>query len=106
MLRALVLVLALAANGCGDDTTAAAALDLSTPTFDLSTPGQHCGGVVCTGGCTVCVQLGGGLCAIPCKTAMPSTCSSGVCNPAVPDGGNGGGVTFGGDCAGYNGFCG
>ncbi|HXU74897.1 MAG TPA: hypothetical protein VN947_36630 [Polyangia bacterium] len=109
MLRALAVALfCFAAIGCGDDTTAPATMDLSQPILDLSAPGhgQACGGTTCMGSCTVCVQLGGGLCAIPCNTAMPSTCPSGVC-VALSTGGDGGvSGTFAGDCSAYDGACG
>ncbi len=109
MWRALWLAAALTALGCGDDTTTApVSTDFAQLVLDLAQPGQACGSAVCTGSCTVCVQLAGGLCAIPCSTSMPSTCASGICNAAAPDGGVGGsdGVTFSGDCGGYDGFCG
>ena len=108
MLRALGLAILLAACGCGDDTTTptAPSMDLSVPVLDLSLPGQPCGGTVCMGSCTVCVQIAGGLCAIPCSTAMPSACASGTCNPAVTDGGATAGVVFSGACGAYDGFCG
>ncbi|HEX9103859.1 MAG TPA: hypothetical protein VF997_16725 [Polyangia bacterium] len=105
LLRALGLAAALALVGCSDDTTSGASTDLSQPVLDLSMPGTVCGANVCHGACVVCVQISGGLCAIPCSTAMPSTCASGTCNPAVPDGGNGDGVVFTGACAAFNGFC-
>jgi hypothetical protein len=106
MTRALlVLAAALALAGCGDDTTEGTTTDLSQPVLDLSAGGTVCGANACNGACVVCLQIAGGLCAIPCNTAMPWTCTSGTCSPAVPDGGNGDGVAFTGDCAGYNGLC-
>lgn len=105
--RALVVaLLCVAAVGCGDDTTAPASMDLSQSVLDLSAggQGQACGGTTCTGSCTVCVALGGGLCAIPCNTANPSACPSHVCVALSGDGGVSG--TFAGDCAAYDGACG
>ena len=108
LLRALAVgALVVAAGACGDDTTSvAASMDLSQPVLDLSQPGggQACGATTCTGSCTVCVPLAGGVCGIPCNTASPSTCTSGVCNAGGSDGGAS--ATFAGACAAYNGFCG
>ena len=110
--RALAVAALLALAGCGDGTPGGGgpddlAVDLSQPELDLSTPGVACGANVCAGTCVVCVQFGGGVCAIPCNTAMPSTCSTGTCHPAgSDDGGAPGAVTFTGDCSAYNGFCG
>jgi hypothetical protein len=109
MLRALaVALLCCGAAGCGDDTTVAATMDLSQPILDLSAVGhgQACGGTTCMGSCTVCVQLGAGICAIPCNTATPSTCASGRC--VALSSGDDGGVsgTFAGDCSAYDGACG
>ena len=108
--RALALLAMVALAGCGDGTPGTEpgdlAVDMSVAVLDLSSAGVTCGDNLCTGSCVVCVQLAGGLCAIPCNTAMPSTCSSGVCNPAgSDDGGAPGAVTFTGDCSAYNGFC-
>jgi hypothetical protein len=105
--RALAVALfCFAAAGCGDDTTSPTSMDLSQPILDLSVPGQGqaCGGTTCMGSCTVCVQLGAGICAIPCNTATPSTCASGVCVALTSDGGVSG--TFAGDCSAYDGACG
>jgi hypothetical protein len=101
MLRALGLAAALCAVGCGDDTTTPA-----TASIDLSQPAAlTCGAVTCSGSCAACLPFGGGLCALPCKTSMPSSCSVGTCTPAASDGGTS--VTFlGGSCAGFDGFCG
>ena len=106
MLRALGLAALLALAGCGDDTTEVGPVDLAQPVLDLSAPGTVCGVSLCNGACVACVPVAGGLCAIPCNTATPSTCNSGRCNPAMPDGGSGGGVTFSGDCGAYDGVCG
>ena len=105
MLRALALGAALWALGCGDDTTTGP-VDLAQPVFDLTIPGLHCGVNTCAGSCAVCFQVAGGLCEIPCTMANPSSCTTGTCMPLVPDGGNGDGESFVGDCAGYDGYCG
>lgn len=104
-MRSVALALALALAGCGSDTTEPVSMDMAQPLLDIATAGTVCGANVCQGACVVCLQIAGGLCAVPCNTAMPSACPSGICSPAVPDGGNSDGVTFTGDCAGYNGFC-
>ena len=104
-MKLAVLALALALAGCGSDSGGGESTDMAQPVLDIATTGTVCGANVCSGSCVVCLQVAGGLCAVPCNTAMPSTCASGVCSPAVPDGGNSDGVTFTGDCAAYNGFC-
>jgi hypothetical protein len=108
-MRVLGLVALFAAAGCGDDTTmmmTPAAMDQAMPVLDLTIPGHACGATSCTGSCTACVLLGGGLCGVPCNTAMPSACSSGVCNAATGGDGGLGNVVLDGDCSAYNGFCG
>jgi hypothetical protein len=105
-LVAVAALLALA-PGCGDDTTSASSGDLAVLVLDLSTPsngGQVCGATTCAGSCTVCVPIAGGVCGIPCNSAAPATCTSGICNPVSTDGGAS--ATFAGACAAYDGFCG
>jgi hypothetical protein len=104
----LVLVVAVAGSvalgGCGDDGIAPST-DLAQPIIDLSQPGLHCGGVVCMGACAACVEVLGGICAPPCKTAAPACTGGASCRSAAdPDGGTSN-VHFSGDCAGYDGVC-
>lgn len=106
-LLAALFACAVLLPACGDDTTSPPSGDLAVIVLDLSTPanGQACGATTCSGSCTACVALGGGLCAIPCNTATPSTCSTGHCVAAAADDG-GISITFAGNCAPYNGACG
>jgi hypothetical protein len=110
MMRVLGLALFFGAAGCGDDTTMmpAGAMDLAMPILDVAVAGHACGQTSCAGSCTACVLLGGGVCAIPCNTATPSTCSSGMCIAATGggDGGGLGNVVLDGACAAYDGYCG
>ena len=113
MLRALAMatMLVLTAAGClGDDTTeAGASTDLSQPVLDLSQPAAPmCGVSICTGVCSACLPLGGGVCVPPCMTSMPSSCTAPASCHALAGGSSdgGGGATLAGDCAGYDGYCG
>jgi len=115
MRRVLGFAVLLALAGCGSGmimTTPEESMDMAMPVLDLTVPitsgpgDQTCGASTCLGNCTVCVQFAGGLCAIPCSTSNPSTCSTGICNAATSSGDAGAGAIFHGDCSAYNGFCG
>jgi hypothetical protein len=111
MLRAMAMatILMMTAAGCGDDTTTTASADLSQPVLDLAhPPAPMCGVSICTGACSACLPLGGGVCVPPCMTAMPSSCTAPASCHALGGGSSdgGGGATLAGDCAGYDGYCG
>ncbi|MGZ3405559.1 MAG: hypothetical protein ACXVDD_19660 [Polyangia bacterium] len=108
MLRALGLAAALLVVGCGDDTTTGASTDLSQPVLDLSQPpAPMCGISICTGTCSACLPLGGGVCVPPCMTAVPASCTAPAsCHPLGNNPDAGGATTLAGDCAGYDGYCG
>jgi hypothetical protein len=109
MLRAIGLAAALLLIGCGDDSTTSASMDLSQPVLDLAhAPAPMCGISICTGDCSGCLTLGGGVCVPPCMTAMPSSCTAPATCHAVGGGssdGGGGGSSLVGSCAGYDGYC-
>jgi hypothetical protein len=108
-LALLVPLFALFVAGCGDTTASTtAAADLSMELIDLSTPGGlACGVSACdtTGGCAACASVLGGVCAPPCKVGGSGCTAPATCRPATPDGDGGASATFGGDCAGYDGYC-
>ncbi|MCU1278441.1 MAG: hypothetical protein JWM53_1987 [bacterium] len=107
MLRMLALAVALAAIGCGDDTTTAASIDMSQPVLDLSRVAIMCGPSTCSGICSACLPLGGGVCAPPCMVAVPSSCTApAMCRPLGGDPDAGGAVTLVGSCSGFDGYCG
>jgi hypothetical protein len=109
-MRALLLAMALAAIGCGDDGVPPAN-DLSTSSADLATKiGATCGvdGVrlSCGGSCAVCSYAGGaGKCVTPCKTTQSSCPSGQSCHAARGDGGTSTTVQFDGDCNAFDGYC-
>ena len=110
MIRALFLVTTLALAGCGDDTTTGISTDMSQPVLDLGRVAPMCGPSICTGDCSACVPLGGGVCVPPCMTANPDSCTApAMCHPLGGGGADGGGAaTLVGNCTGlgYDGYCG
>jgi hypothetical protein len=108
-MRTLVIVLALFAAGCGDDTTGGASTDLAQPVLDLSRHAVMCGVSICTNDCSACIPLGGGVCVPPCMTANPDSCTApAMCHPLGADPDAGGSATLVGSCTGlgYDGYCG
>jgi hypothetical protein len=109
ILRAMVVAMALAAVGCGDDTTnTGMSTDMSQPILDLTSSSPHCGGSICALSCSACLPLGGGVCAPPCMTSNPNSCTApAMCRPLGGDPDAGGTVTLVGDCSGtgYDGYC-
>ncbi|MCA1664659.1 MAG: hypothetical protein LC659_10385 [Myxococcales bacterium] len=108
MIRALLFAAALAVAGCGDDTTSSGvSTDMSQPVLDVARVAVMCGVSTCTGGCSACLPLGGGVCVPPCMTADPNSCSApAMCHPLGGDADGGGGATLAGACGGFDGYCG
>ena len=111
MLRALALATALLALGCLGESTStdlSMSTDLSQPVLDLAHVALMCGGSTCTGTCSACSTLGGGVCLPPCMTAVPSSCTApAMCRPVSGASGDAGLATsLVGDCGGFDGYCG
>lgn len=109
MIRALFVVAALAVAGCGsDDTSSGVSTDMSQPLIDLARNAAMCGISVCTGDCSACLPLGGGVCVPPCMTSDPNSCTfPAMCHPIGALGDGGGSATLAGNCGGmYDGYCG
>lgn len=106
-MRAFVLLAALALAGCGDDTTSSVSMDMSQPRLDLARNAVMCGISICSGYCSACLPLGGGVCVPPCMTSDPNSCNApAMCRPLSDNPDGGGSATLAGDCSGYDGFCG
>jgi hypothetical protein len=109
LIRALFLVAALAVAGCGDDTTSpGVSTDMSQPVLDIARVAPMCGVSICTGDCSACLPLGGGVCVPPCMTSDPNSCTApAMCHPLGGDPDAGGGSTLTGNCgSAFDGYCG